>query len=83
MGKTLRKLALGLAVLVFGASWAGVAIAYLNDASVTEFTVAVTIAAIATEVLIWALAFIAGWSAFANRRALWRRITGKPQAEGG
>lgn len=83
MGKTLRKFALVLAVLVFSASWAGVAIAYLNDATVAEFTLAVTVAAIATEVLIWALAFIAGWSVFANRRALWGRLTGKPQTEGG
>lgn len=83
MGKQIRKLLLSLAVLAFLASWTGVVIAYLNDAGVGAFTLAVTIAAFATEALIWALAFIAGWSVFANRRAVWARLTGKRQTEGG
>lgn len=77
MGKTLRKFILGLAVLACLGAWAGVAVAYLNDASVAQFAVAVTIAALATEALIWALAFITGWTVFANRKAVWARLTGK------
>lgn len=77
MGKQIRKLVLSLAVLAFLAAWAGVVVVYAGEQGVAAFTVAVTIAAFATEALIWALAFIAGWSVFANRKAIWARLTGR------
>jgi hypothetical protein len=77
MGKQIRKLLLSLSILAFVGAWTGVAIVYAGDYSVTAFTIAVTIAAFATEALIWALAFIAGWSVFANRKAVWARFFGR------
>jgi hypothetical protein len=77
MKKTIRRLVLALAGLVCLAAWGGVAWAYFAGVGVAGFTLAVTIAAVATEAFIWALALVAGWSIFANRKKLWAKITGR------
>ena len=79
MGKSLRRLGLLLAVLVCLAAWGGVLAAYLADVGVAGFTIALTIAAFATEALIWALAILGGWTVFANRRAFLARLTGRKE----
>ncbi|WP_421785586.1 hypothetical protein [Hyphobacterium sp.] len=77
MTKLIRKAALVVAFLAFGGAWTGVVITYFSTDSIVAFTIAVTIAALATEVLVWALAIIGGWTLFANRQRLWNRITGQ------
>jgi ABC-type maltose transport system permease subunit len=83
MGPTARKLIITLALLAFIATWVGVVITHMSTDSVTAFTIAVTIAALATEALFWVAAVIGGWTIFANRKALWNRLTGrnKPDTE--
>ncbi|WP_300544493.1 hypothetical protein [Maricaulis sp.] len=80
MGTTLRKLMISLAVAAFAGAWMGVAITWLSTEGIGAFTVAVTIAALATEVLIWVLAIAGGWTVFANRKRLWSRLTGRGSA---
>lgn len=81
MTAILRKLVLGLAGVAFLAAWVGVVITYLSTDSIAAFTIAVTIAALATEALFWSLAVIGGWTVFANRKRLWRRLTGQTATE--
>lgn len=82
MGKTLRKFIALVAGLAFLAAWAGTIITYLSTDSIAAFTIALTIAALATEILIWVAAILGGWTMFANRRALWQRLTGQRKQEG-
>jgi Na+/phosphate symporter len=80
MGKSLRKFVASLAVLGFVAAWAGVLITWMSTDSIAAITLAVTIAAFATEALIWAGVFIFGWTMFANRKAFWSRISGRSKS---
>lgn len=77
MGRQMRKLILSLAVLVCAAAWIGVVVTFMSTDDVTVITIAVTVAALASEALIWALALIAGWSIFANRKAFLARLFGR------
>jgi ABC-type maltose transport system permease subunit len=77
MGSTARKLIIAIALFAFIAAWVGVVITYMSTDSVASFTIAVTIAALATEALFWVAAVIGGWTIFANRKALWKRLTGQ------
>ncbi|WP_420431044.1 hypothetical protein [Hyphobacterium sp.] len=77
MTKLIRQAALFLAILAFTGAWIGVVVTYFSTDSIAAFTVAVTIAALATEALIWALAIVGGWTLFANRQRLWNRIAGQ------
>ena len=77
MGPVIRRFALIAFFLVLLTAWAGAAAAYFLSDSVAVFTIALTIAALATEAFIWCLALIGGWSIFANRKRLWRRLTGR------
>lgn len=76
MTRLIRKAVLVLAAIVFAGAWAGVVVTYVSTDSITAFTIAVTIAALATEGLVWALALIGGWTLFANRRKFWQKLTG-------
>lgn len=76
MTKFIRQLGLAMAILFFAAAWAGVVLTYFSTDSIAAFTIAVTVAALATEALLWALAIIGGWTLFANRRKLWQKLTG-------
>ncbi|WP_300527326.1 hypothetical protein [Maricaulis sp.] len=80
MGKQVRKLVLSLAVLVCIGAWAGVVATFQTTDDIATKTIALTIAALATEGLIWALAIIGGWSMFANRKALFARLFGRKKA---
>ena len=62
-------------------AWAGAAAAWAADLPAAIFTAAVVVAAFATEGAIWVAAIVLGWSLFDNRRALWRRLTGRKQGE--
>ena len=77
MGKFIRKLVLTLVVLAFLAAWAGVVVTYFTTDGIAAFTVAVTIAAIATEALFWIGAVVGGWTLLASRRAFFARLAGK------
>lgn len=77
MGQFLRKTIAGLVVIAFVAAWAGVIITWMSTDSIPAFTLAVTIAAFATEALIWAGVLVFGWTMFANRRAFWSKIQGE------
>ncbi|MBR9824227.1 MAG: hypothetical protein GYB36_00300 [Alphaproteobacteria bacterium] len=77
MGKQIRKLVLSLVVLICVGAWINVVVTVTSTDDLAARTIAATIAALATEALIWALAMIAGWSIFANRKAFWARLTGK------
>lgn len=76
MTGTIRKGVLVLAILAFAAGWTGVVFTYFATDSIAAFTVAVTVAALATEGLVWALAIVGGWTLFANRQRLWNRLFG-------
>jgi len=80
MGKQLRKLILGLAVLAFVSAWISAVATFIATDDVAPITISVTLAAFATEALIWALAILAGWSVFANRKTLFARLTGRKSA---
>ena len=67
--------------MAFLAAWTGVFVVHSMTDDVTAFTIAVTIAAFATEALIWVAAFIGGWTIFANRKAFWTKMTGSSKAE--
>lgn len=81
MNPLIRRSLLVMMAFAVTAAWAGVVVTYLTTESVAAFTIALTIAAIATEVLVWLLAIIGGWSLFANRKRLWNRFFGARRKE--
>lgn len=75
MFKSGMKLLIGLAALALVlVAWTGVALAYfLFDPTLAQWTVIVTIAAVATEVAVWIGAAILGISALQRLRR-WTRL---------
>ncbi len=65
-----RWIVLTAAIALAVAAWAAVAVAYFFfDPSITVWTILVTIAAFATEGVLWVGAAVLGWSFLAGRRA--------------
>ena len=66
-------------MLVWGAAlivWVAVAGIYFTEPSKQQWVIAVTVAAVVTEVAFWATAAIMGLSLFESRRQVMRWITG-------
>lgn len=79
-GQWIRRSVFGLALAVCVACWAttfGVLLIF-GHPGVAQWTAMVTVSAISTEALLWVGALTLGWSVFANRARLWRRLTGRP-----
>lgn len=65
-----RWIVLTAAIAIAVAAWAAVAVAYFFfDPSITLWTILVTVAAFATEGVLWVGAAVLGWSFLAGRRA--------------
>jgi hypothetical protein len=75
-GETARRVLFGLAVVACAASWVTLGLAWGLDWPQPIFIGAVFAAAFSTEAVIWIGAVVLGWTAFANRARLWRRLTG-------
>ena len=75
MASLTKRLILGGSIVLFTLAWLGVLTVFVSTDSLAAFTVAVTIAALATEALIWVLAILGGWTIFSNRKKIWRRVT--------
>ncbi|GJL90947.1 hypothetical protein [Hyphococcus sp.] len=71
-----RKAIITLAFIVCLAAWGGFVAAKLLSDSLAVVTAALTVAAFATEGLIWVLAIVGGWALFANRLTAWRKMRG-------
>lgn len=81
-GKLIRRTLFGLALVVCVACWAwtfGTLILFGHPGA-ARWTAMVTIAAIATEAMVWVGAFTLGWSAFSSRRRWWTRLMGRRTA---
>ncbi len=75
-GETARRVLAGLMITVCAASWLTLGGALLFDWPRTVVVAAVFAAAFSTEAVIWIGAVLLGWTAFANRARLWKRLTG-------
>ena len=76
-GETTRRVLAGLAIIACAASWVTVGLAWSLDWPHSIFIASVFAAAFATEAVIWVGAVLLGWTAFANRARLWKRLTGQ------
>lgn len=65
------------AALVVVGLWVAMGAAWFLDAPRTVFISLVVAVAVASEGLFWLGAVLLGWSAFANRKKIWARLTGK------
>ncbi len=75
-GQTARRVLFGLAVVICLASWASLGLAWAFDWPRPIFITTVFAAALSTEAVFWVGAVVLGWTAFANRAQLWKKITG-------
>ncbi len=75
-GETARRVIFGLVALGCVASWVTLGLAWAFDWPTPIFVAAVIAAAVSTEGLFWIGAIVLGWTAFANRARLWKRLTG-------
>lgn len=76
LGQTLRRSIALIVVLACAASWMTLGAAFAFDWPRAVKFGAVFAAALSTEGLLWVGAVLLGWTAFANRAQLWKRITG-------
>jgi len=76
-GETARRVVFGLMAVACAASWIALGLAWALDWPTQIFVGAVIAAALTTEGLIWIGAIVLGWTAFANRARLWKRLTGQ------
>ncbi|WP_286800733.1 hypothetical protein [Oceanicaulis sp. UBA2681] len=75
-GQTIRRIAAFALIGLCAASWAALGLTILFDAPRALMISAVIAAAFSTEAMIWGGGALLGWTAFANRARLWRKLTG-------
>jgi len=75
-GQTIRRALFGLAVLACLVSWGALGASLLLDLDRGYKIAAVIAAAVTTEAALWLGAVLLGWTAFANRARLWKKLTG-------
>lgn len=63
----------GLAICI--ASWIALGIGFALRVDITVWTILVTAAAIATELMFWCVALMLGLTVFEARRKIWRAVT--------
>ena len=76
-GETTRRVLAGLIIAICAASWLTLGGALLFDGPRALVVAAVFAAALSTEAVIWGGAVLLGWTAFANRARVWKRLTGQ------
>lgn len=72
-----KKIIAIVAVLACISAWTAFGVGVFLDVGTTMKTVLLTIAALATEALIWAMALVLGLTVFEARRKIWRFLTGR------
>ena len=75
-GETARRALFVLALFGCMTSWIVLGFAWALDWSQPIFVGAVVAAAVSTELVFWVGAVVLGWTVFANRARLWKRLTG-------
>ena len=76
-----KKLVLGLAWGIVVLAWIGVIAGAGLGLSKAQGVIAVTVAAVITEIAFWVTAAILGVSVFESRKAIWRSIFGGGAAD--
>ena len=79
LGQSRRRIAAIVVVAACALSWIFLAASLALDWPRTVTVAAVIAAAFSTEAAIWVGAVLLGWTAFANRAQLWRRLTGQAE----
>ena len=70
-----KKLALALVWSIAAAAWLGVIATYLLVSSKTVFVIALTAAAIISEVAVWSTAAVLGLTVIESRKRIWAAIS--------
>lgn len=70
-----KKAVLALVWGLTAAAWAGLAAFHTTDPELKEWTLAVSIVAIATEAAFWTTAALLGLTLWESRKAAWRFLT--------
>lgn len=80
--RLIRWTLFGIVLAVCASCWAWTfgTLLLFGHPGAARWTAMVTVSAFATEATVWVGAFTLGWSAFASRRRLWARITGRGTA---
>lgn len=71
-----RRIAAIALMGVCALSWVSLGLVVLLDGPSAVLVVAVIAAAVSTEALFWVGGALLGWTAFANRARIWKRLTG-------
>lgn len=76
LGESLRRIGAAAAIAACCVAWTVVGASFWLDWSRPVQIGAIIAAALATELTFWLGAVLLGWTAFANRGQLWKRLTG-------
>lgn len=80
-GETARRVLFGLALVVCLVAWSAFGLAWVVDLGRSFKITTFVVALVATDTAFWLGAAVLGWTAFANRGRLWRKLTGSGKAE--
>lgn len=69
-----KKVILFAAIVFFVASWIGVGFGLVLEVEKTIFIILVSVAAVATEALFWAVAIVFGISVYESRKKIWNWV---------
>jgi hypothetical protein len=75
-GQSIRRIAAFALIGLCAASWAALGLSLAFDLPRALKISAVIAAAFSTEAMIWGGGALLGWTAFANRARLWKKLTG-------
>jgi len=73
--KWTRRLIVGAGCAFFVAAWAACLVGYFYGVDTAQWVVLVTIAAVATEALVWCAAAALGITVFQARKNIWQTMT--------
>ena len=80
-GETTRRVVFVLILIICLVSWSAFGLAWAMDLGRSFKITTFVIALAASDTAFWLGAAILGWTAFANRGRLWRKLTGAGKAE--
>jgi hypothetical protein len=72
-----KKIILGVAIVFFVGSWIVTGLGLGFGVDKTTFLIMVTVAAVATETLFWAVAVVFGISVYESRKKIWHWVKSK------
>ena len=75
--QSFRRIAALALIGVCAVSWIALGLTVLLDGPKAVLVAVVIAAAVSTEALFWVGGALLGWTAFANRARLWKRMTGQ------